>query len=317
MSYVIFSIDGGIGKCIAATGVIKAIGEQRSDKKLIVVSGYPDVFLNNPYVHRSYGFGNLSYFYDTYVRDQDCEMFIHNPYNEADHLYKRKHLIEIWCNLYGLEYKPTYLPEVYLTQREVDFYSKNYSNSDKPIMALQTNGGADNQQVKYSWARDIPMCVAEKVVEHFKGKYNIAHIRRQDQLGINGTLPVTAQNYRDAVVLISMTSKRLFMDSFAQHTAAALRMPSTVCWVANSPVVFGYEWNDNILANPFTKKPETRNAYLQEFNIGGDLVEFPYNSETEIFDVDKIIASLEREEVRLIDQNNHKEQENIETLETT
>ena len=83
------------------------------------------------------------------------------------------------------------------------------------------------------------------------------------------------------------------MDSFAQHVAGSLNIPSTVCWITNSPKVFGYEINNNILANPYTKKPELRNAFLQEFNIGGDLVEFPYFSENEIFDIDKIIASLE------------------------
>ncbi len=84
------------------------------------------------------------------------------------------------------------------------------------------------------------------------------------------------------------------MDSFAQHLAASMNLPSTVLWAANSPVVFGYDINDNILANPFTKQPELRNSFLQAFNIGGELVEFPYASEDEIFDADKIIASLEK-----------------------
>jgi hypothetical protein len=52
--------------------------------------------------------------------------------------------------------------------------------------------------------------------------------------------------------------------------------------------------HDNLLANPFTKKAELRNAYLQAFNIGGDLLEFPYVSESEIFDSYKIIDSLKK-----------------------
>jgi hypothetical protein len=82
------------------------------------------------------------------------------------------------------------------------------------------------------------------------------------------------------------------MDSFAQHAAAGLDKPSTVLWIANTPVVFGYNVHDNILANPHTKKPELRNAYFQKFDIAGNLLEFPYNMEHEIFNVDKIIASL-------------------------
>ena len=73
-----------------------------------------------------------------------------------------------------------------------------------------------------------------------------------------------------------------------------MNLPSTVCWIANSPVVFGYDMHTNILANPFTTKPELRNSYFGKFNIAGDLLEFPYNNEDEIFDVDKIIKSLEK-----------------------
>ena len=89
-----------------------------------------------------------------------------------------------------------------------------------------------------------------------------------------------------------MSSKRLFIDSFAQHAASAMGMPSTVCWIANSPKVFGYEIHDNIVSNPFTIKPELRNSVYSKFNIGGDVLEFPYNNESEIFDSYRLINSL-------------------------
>jgi hypothetical protein len=82
------------------------------------------------------------------------------------------------------------------------------------------------------------------------------------------------------------------MDSFGHHAAAALNKPSTVLWIANTPVVFGHEVHNNIVSNPFTKKPELRNAYLQKFDIAGNLLEFPYNNETEIFNIQQIIDSL-------------------------
>jgi hypothetical protein len=45
---IIFQISGGIGKCVMATAVCEAIKKQYPDSRLIVVSGYADVFLNNP-----------------------------------------------------------------------------------------------------------------------------------------------------------------------------------------------------------------------------------------------------------------------------
>ena len=62
--------------------------------------------------------------------------------------------------------------------------------------------------------------------------------------------------------------------------------------MANKPNVFGYEVHHNITANPYTSKPELRNSYLTKFDITGNLVEFPYNSEMDIFNTEEIIKSL-------------------------
>jgi hypothetical protein len=94
--------------------------------------------------------------------------------------------------------------------------------------------------------------------------------------------------------LIQQSTKRLLIDSFAQHVASALEMPSSVCWIANSPKVFGYELHDNILANKFNNSPELKNSYLSKFNITGDILEFPYNSENDVFDTKAIIESLSK-----------------------
>ena len=56
---IIFQIDGGRGKCIAATAVCKAIKAQYPDSELIVVSGYPEVFLCNDYISENLGFHEL------------------------------------------------------------------------------------------------------------------------------------------------------------------------------------------------------------------------------------------------------------------
>ena len=50
----------------------------------------------------------------------------------------------------------------------------------------------------------------------------------------------------------------------------------------------------NIFANPETKQSDIRAAYLSKYNISGELVEFPYNNETEIFDIPKIVEALKK-----------------------
>ena len=285
---IIFQINGGIGKVIAGTAVCASIRAQYPDAKLIVVSGYPDVFLGNPNVDRAYAFGQQAYFYKEYIENQEVIIFGHDPYLEAKHIKQEEHLIETWCKLYGLPVIKT-VGELFLTQREIDFFSKKFA-SDKPILLMQTNGGVESDQ-KYAWARDIPSYVVENVIHVFKDSYNIVHIRRDDQIKYDGAFGVS-DTFIALLVLIGISNKRLLMDSFGEHAAAALNKPSTVLWIANSPKVFGYDLHTNIIANPETKTPELRGAYLSKYNIGGDPIEFPYNKESEIFNVDDIIKSL-------------------------
>lgn len=288
---IILQVNGGVGKCVMATAVCEAIKKQYPESKLVVVSGYSDVFLNNPFVDRAFNFGGFSYFYEEYLENQEFKIFAHDPYLQTEHVKQNEHLIKTWCEMFGVKYNGE-LPKIYLTDREVTFFKQKYA-SDKPIMLIQPNGGGDSN-LKYSWARDIPYQNVVDVINEFKSEYNILHIRREDQLGYENTYPVT-DSFRSLVVGISLSSKRLFMDSFAQHVAAGLGLASTVCWIANKPEVFGYTAHDNIIHNPFTKKPELRNSFLGKFNIGGDLLEFPYNSENEIFNSQDIIDSIKKQ----------------------
>jgi ADP-heptose:LPS heptosyltransferase len=65
---IIFQINGGIGKSIAATAVCKAIKKQYPKDELIVLTGYPDVFVKNPNVNRVLS-GHVNYFYQDYPQN--------------------------------------------------------------------------------------------------------------------------------------------------------------------------------------------------------------------------------------------------------
>jgi len=291
MKTIIFQIDGGIGKCIASTAVIKAIKKKYANDNLIVISGYPEVYLNNPHVYKSFQFGNINYFYTDYIENKEVSLFMHNPYLEVDYVQEKKHLIQIWCEMFGVPYNNE-TPELYLTSRELDFYQSKYK-SDKPLLMMQTNGGG-NADLKYSFARDLPTSVVAKVIEHFSKDYNIVHVRRDDQISYANTTPINAP-FREIIALALLTTKRLLIDSFLQHACASMGLKSSVCWITNNPKVLGYELHDNIFANPINHQPELKNSFLSKFNIGGDPIEFPYKSEDDIFDVEKIIASIEKQ----------------------
>lgn len=285
---IIFQVNGGIGKCVAATAICEVIKKKYPNSKLIVISGYSDVFLNNPYVERAYNFGGTSYFFEEYIENKEVLVFAHDPYLEINHIQHKEHLLQTWCKLFGLDYNGEQ-PKIYLTDRERKFYQNKY-RSDRPILLIQPNGGAQTD-IKYSWARDLPEHIVMKVIKEFKSSFNILHVKREDQLKFPDTFDIT-DNFRALCVLTEMSQKRLLIDSFLQHVSSAMDKKSTVCWIVNKPNVFGYQIHDNIICNEFTKKAETRSAYLNKFNISGDLVEFPYNNEFEIFDEERIITSL-------------------------
>jgi hypothetical protein len=289
---IIFTINGGIGKSVAATAVTKAIKKKYSNATLIVLTGYPEVFTNSKDVDMAFAFGQEAYFYSKYVENKDVIIMANEPYNVTEHILCKEHLIESWCKMYDIPYNGEQ-PEVIINERERMFYKQKYS-SDKPIMLLQTNGGAAGQELKYSWARDIPKHIVEKVISTFAGEYNIIHARREDQPSFENTFSVT-DNFKGMSVLCEMSEKRFFMDSFLQHTAAALNKPSTVCWVTNTPDVFGYKIHNNIQANEFTSKPDLKSSVFNKFNIIGLLEEFPYNDEFEIFNSEEIIESIKKQ----------------------
>lgn len=273
---IIFQINGGLGKSVMATSVCKSIKSKYPDSNLIVISGYPEVFINNPYVDKCFRHNEIKYFYNDYVVGKEFLFLGQEPYQTNEYVHNEKNLIEIWCELYNLPVLQ-YNGELYLTKREFDFYSKKH-DFKKPILALQTSGSSE---LPYNWGRDIPPSFVKNIISKYES-YNIYHIRNENQIAYEGTIPFT-DNIRAVAVLISLSQKRIFMDSSCQHIAAALGLSSTVLWVTTSPKVFGYESNNNLIAAPETKPTSLVTAFINKYELVPNLTDFPYNDESEIF----------------------------------
>lgn len=289
---VIFQIDGGLGKSILSTAVVEAIRKKYKNAYLIVVTAYTDVFLNNPHVNECIKHENTGGIYLKYVKDKKCKIFAEDPYRNSSYLTDKEHILTTWCKLCGVTYAGE-KPQIYLTQPEIDYFSPFYQ-LEKPIMVIQPNGGPAGQGFKYSWTRDIPTNTVLDVINHYKNDYTIVHVKRQDQYEYPDTL-AALDGFRSIAILLKMSKKRLLMDSFGQHLAAAVGAKSTVCWVTTKPKIFGYRLHDNILANPFTKEPQLQQAIYQPFELAQDVSSMPYNNMEEVFDVSKIIKSLDQQ----------------------
>jgi ADP-heptose:LPS heptosyltransferase len=289
MNTIIFSIDGGLGKSIMATAVLKAIKKQYKKANIMVSTAYPDVFINNPNLNKIITSSNNSGLYRDYIQNKEAKVFIGDPYSTSDYITESKHLIQIWCEMYGVEYNGE-MPELFLSKAEKQYFEPFYK-MDKPILAIQPNGGAINQPLKYSWVRDIPTPIIEQVIEKFKDDYAIVHIKRDDQFMYANTIGAL-DNFRSIAILLTLSKKRLLIDSSAMHIATALNLPSVVAWIGTNPKVFGYDMHTNILANQFTKPLDLNHSYYQRLPLFEDISKIPYNDLKEVLDVSLIIEKL-------------------------
>jgi len=301
--YVIFHIDGGCGKNIVATSVVKSIKAAYPEHKLIVVTAYPEVFVHNPNIFRVYKFGNIPYFYDDYINGKDSIILRSEPYHSGDLLYRKKSLAEIWCDVFNIPCVDT-KPNIYLTERELIF-TQNKLQKEGPILLIQSSGGASNQEHPYSWSRDLPPVFAQEIVNSVKDKFSkILHVRTEKQPKLENTFSVT-ENFRNLFCCVALSDKIVGIDSFAQHAAAAFGKKATVGWISNSPVVFGHSIHDNILATGAESFRHRIDSYLEEDDwTGGRFHECPYDNISSLFDKNRFIESILGSKTELLFQPN-------------
>ena len=300
---IILSINGGIGKSVAATAVCRAIKKQFPDHELIVFTApaHRDVFYQNPHVAKVYSNEDSKYFYEQHIKgnEDNVKLMLQDPYLNSDFILRRGgHLNDIWCQMNGVTFDGP-LPNLFQTKHEQKVYATQFA-TQKPIFLIQSHGGMpqtnnnNNPQGVYSCARDLPLSIAQPIVDHFSKDYAVVQIRRPDQPLLQNVTSVTL-GFRELVGLIKLSSKRLLIDSCGQHIAAALGLPSVVVWIYNTPVQFGYDIHNNILANPFTMPLDLRNALFSPYIFEDTRpMALPYQSEDEIFNIDELIEAVEK-----------------------
>ena len=303
MASTIFNIEGGLGKHIASTAVIKAYKKQHKDRKIIVVGAWPEVFLRNNDITRFYRQGNVPYFYEDFIfNKKDLEIFAQDPYRQKNHITKKTHLIKTWCDMVGVKYNHEPL-ELNFNIRELEEANtivhqllEPVRSNGKPLLIFQPFGGPGPpaQQNNYSWTRDLHPNAAQHIVDQLKDKYNILHICYEFHPTLNNV--IRFHNVVSKKVLCAMlhsSQKRLFVDSSLQHAAAAMNLPSTVVWVATQHKIFGYGLHDNI--GPKSQNLRgTVDSYLYDYSFNGVTHECPYNDINQIHKIDDIIASVNK-----------------------
>ena len=295
--YSLFNVQGGFGKHVASTAVAKCIKNNFPSRELIVCGVWIEIFQNLPFIDRVYQMGNTSYYYQTYVEGMDSLIFANEPYFTTDHVNKKLPLVQSWCKMYNLDYNGE-MPQIKfnpLQRKGAREFWPSRANG-KPIMVIQTNGGMYQEQRPYLWARDMPVVLAQKLVDYYEKDYHIFQVTKPASEILDGVEAIKdPMTNMELVSLLLHSDKRILIDSCLQHAAAALKMPSVVLWNGTSPKVFGWDMHTNIQA----KKPakfKLPNSVLFDFDFTGQEAEYPYvDEDDDIFDFDKIIEAVDKE----------------------
>ena len=288
---IILNIAGGAGKNIIASSVVGSIKKAYPDRPIYISSPHQSVWQNNPDIVEVFNYLEKKDFYaELIVKYPNSLAFFLEPYASEDYFLRRKSLAEIWCDLCKVSFTDEQ-PKLFFTEDELEATRRLLKVGEKPIFMIQTNGGGQGQAFPISWARDLPLPVAEEVCLAMKTKgYEVFQLRRPDQPALANATMLNLP-FRQAMAAIQFSDKRLFIDSFAQHAAQAFGLKSVITWVSNPPEVFGYKNNINIISDVKPLPRHTPEAFLEEYNITGTLEESPYDTDI-LFDSKKIIEAI-------------------------
>jgi len=160
---------------------------------------------------------------------------------------------------------------------------------------FQPFGGAENQKHKYSWNRDIPPAQAQEIANILSEKYHVLQPLHGNQIPLDNCEHITA-DIRRIFCLLLMSTHLVGIDSCLQHAAKAVIKPATVCWVTNTPIVFGYDIHTNIIPpdDVYKKKQSNIDGYFTEYDfVGSREHDYPFKS-SDVFNITEIVEPLMR-----------------------
>lgn len=287
--YSILHLEGGIGKNILATSVVSSLKSSDPQRKIILVTAWPQVWFNNPNVDQIYVLGQTANFYKNFISGKDVKIYRQEPYHTETYLLKKEHLILTWCRLCGVEWNRQ-MPQLFFSPLELEYLKlKVFNGVNKPIMMIQGNGGGPEGR-PYSWYRDLPYNTIKEVVDYFKKDYHIFQIGYDNQPLVEGCHRLNG-DLREMLGVWVFSQKRLMIDSFGQHACAALGLKGVVCWIGNNPGILGYDIHTNIKFDADPKFDTLHSSYLEDADIGGNPVQYPFDT-LDIFNTQEIIQEL-------------------------
>ena len=211
-------INGGLGKCIMFTAVAKSFKHVYPEVPLIVISGYPEVFLNNPNIIGNFPFTQHG-LWVTYTKNHEYDVVAWDPYHHRDWMANEpRHLTDIWCDLLDID-SLYMLPELHFSGPEVAELQAMIQ-TELPLLVVQSSGGSNPAAV--SWTRNPPKEEYDAYVSRYKDTHYIVHLCVPN----TPVLPSAHQRLdnlsrRQAMCLVHYANEFIGIDSYGLHARAA------------------------------------------------------------------------------------------------
>jgi hypothetical protein len=301
---VVFPVDGGLGKNIMGSVVVRNIRKQYPEAALVVIAGYPNVFQYNPHVQRTIMFQDARYVYEDYIKPGKALVLRQEPYIHPEYLARHWHLTRAWCDAVGVGFDNV-VPEVHtLVQDEqaaqMLFATQNL-RPEQCVLVQWVGGpvpestpedrqakrlGMQRRALRYARVQELLTAIRDAgytplVVQHQN------HPQFEETMHINPAL-------RTLACMVPHVKHIICIDSFLQHLAAAKQKQATVLWGGTSPKVLGYDLHTNLTRpepcdDPHCHRP---NSFLFDSVAGGQPWTCPFNDACMDFTVDEIMETL-------------------------
>jgi len=249
---IIILPEGGVGKTLMCTPMIRGLHKKYPDKKIITISPHSEVFDGNPNIHRNFKLGDNKYLYEDYIKGNsiiNCD-----PYTLDSFRLEGVHLSTAWCDEVEVECDST-RPDLFISAQERgvassllgDIYS---ANPGKPIIFVQYSGGNSVRQltpdgkviVNYNILRNANKVISE-IVDKLSEDFTFISMKQpEEEPAISDKLLALKDyyHYRVYAALMEKCVGYFGIDSLGVHMASALKKPGVVLWGSTSSKSFGY-----------------------------------------------------------------------------
>lgn len=244
---ITININGGYGRVIASTGVIKKLALD-TGRTINIVTGYPEIFMNNPYINKVYNLHH-EYLYDDHIKGTEYKE--PEPYKLQGYIDGELHMINGFSK--ELLAEDIYLkPDLHFTDEELKEAEVFVKQMEKPLILFQPWGSSGGKSkdgktmVEDQSFRSIPLEFAKKVYDELSKDYTVVLVKSPDQLGWKEALTLPHMPLRKIFALIPYAKGIVACDSALQHACAALDKGAFVFWGSTNSNQLGYELHRNI-----------------------------------------------------------------------